>query len=124
MLPGTLLGALTSSRAPSALLLIELLLGAGAVLGAGTEQMEAGAVSILGSSRLVGEADSNANATPGEGPPGGSVLRELMTKLLDPHHRQWGRIAEDALTKRTGNSIPDRWKSIGEGLVVSEPWAF
>lgn len=48
------LRALTFFRALSALLLTELLPGASTVLGAGMEQREAVAASILASSRLVG----------------------------------------------------------------------
>lgn len=61
------------------------------VLGPGTEQSKTVVVSSLGGSRLVGEADSNAN-TPI--PP-----QDSFEKINNPEHRQGGRRAEDALTK-------------------------
>lgn len=51
---GMLLSSLTPFRVPPAPLLAELLLGAGTVPGAGMEQREAAAVSILGRFKASG----------------------------------------------------------------------
>lgn len=115
-LPGMLLSALTSSRAPSALLFTERVPDAGTVLCTGTEQREADLLSLLSSSRLVREADSHANIIPVRAP-NGAVLREQITKWLHLDHGHWGRIVEDALTNMTGNSIPDKGNRIGGSAV-------
>lgn len=114
-----LFSALTCSRAPSALPLIQFILDAGTVLGAGTEQRKTDLVSILSSSRLVREGDSNANILLARAP-SGAILREQIAKLLDTDHRHWGGILEEALPKMMGNSISYRRNSIGRSIVEGE----
>lgn len=86
------------------MLLIEFILDAGTVLGAGTEQRKTDLVSILSSSRLGREGDSNANTALVRAPRG-AILREHIAQLLDPDHGHWGGILEEALTKIWGTAF-------------------
>lgn len=101
------------------MLLTEPLLSADTVLGAGTGQRDADVVSVLGSSRLVRAVDSEVNATLVR-TPDGAVLREQITKLLNPDHGCWRKTVEGTLTKRTRNGILDRGNSTGGGFVGGE----